>query len=160
MAIRTIFECTNGCPACGPGNYSFCGSDTVESEICLVPSIDREDIARVEVEVLPENFNVELVCCNLIVVCGFITKRVFRVNPNPELPPIQIKEKDIPVQIKVPAEICNPAFLNPAQWDVTGVEVCTGCYTLTCPDNIDNDNFHRLIEKDILLVQVDSLPII
>lgn len=146
------------CPICGHGNYNFCGSDTVESEICFVPGVAANAIT-VEVDVDPTNFQIELICCNLIVVCGFITKRVL-VTPTVGTP--FTKTKDIPVQIKVPAEICDVASLTiDSNWSVTGVEVCTGCYALTCPtatpDEFGNVLYHKLIEKDIIGVQVDRL---
>lgn len=137
------------CP-CGNGNYNFCGADTVESEICFVPAVAANAIT-VEVDVDPVNFKIELICCNLIVVCGFITKRIL-VNPTVGTPFTKIK--DIPVQINVPVEICRAADLVVADWKVTGVDVCSGCYTLTCP-NTAGDLFHKLIEKDIIAVQID-----
>jgi hypothetical protein len=157
MAVVTIPVCETGCP-CGAGNYNFCGQGIVESEICFVPSIDENTIERVDVEVDPMNFQVELICCNLIVVCGFITKKVYIVNVGGD--PILLKTKDIPVQINVPAEICDADSLQiNTLWAVTGVEVCTGCYTLTCPTAPTTPStttkFHKLIEKDIIAVQVD-----
>jgi hypothetical protein len=166
MAITIIPECTNNCPACGDGNYNFCGVDTVESEICLVPAIStdpRVNTITVTVDANAGDFNIELICCNLIVVCGFITKTV--VITSVATGAVITKRKRIPVQIKVPAEICDVASLDSSiLWDITGVEVCTGCYTLTCPttnlDEFGNVMYHKLVEKDIIGIQVDrTVPI-
>lgn len=152
--VKEILQCPVECMCIELENYNYCGSDTVEGEICFVPGVDPVTITKVEVTVDSDNFSVELVCCNLIVVCGFITKKVFgasAVRP--------IKTKDIPVQIKVPAEICNPDYLVERAWKVTGAEVCTGCYTFACVDKNEAEEtiYHKLIEKDIVSVQVDSL---
>lgn len=155
MAVTPILACTNGCPTCSNGNYNFCASDTVESEICLVPALLPSEIFSVEVEIDPANFKIELICCNLIVVCGFITK-VVQIHPTSG--PWYTKTKNIPVQIKVPAEICDVASLTiNSNWRITGVEVCTGCYTLTCPDDKTPTKFHKLIEKEIIGIQVDRI---
>ncbi|MFA9398980.1 MAG: hypothetical protein ACERKV_12060 [Clostridiaceae bacterium] len=156
MAIVTIPICENGCPTCSDGNYNFCGVDTVESEVCLVPAVTPEEITSVEVEIDKENFKIQLICCNLIVVCGFITKTIV-ITPADESDPYT-KVKDIPVQIKVPAEICNEADLVIDEaWQITGVEVCTGCYTLVCPDGSTPIKYHKLVEKEIVGVQVDRI---
>lgn len=155
MAEVTIIE---QCPDCGCTtldqiNYNFCGSDTVESEICFIPGVAPGDITSVTVSCDPADFAVELVCCNLIVVCGKITKTIIFTDSQGGT---STKIKDILVQVKVPAEICNPIYLDPANWLVTGVQVCTGCWTLTCVDKADVTKFHKFLEKDILSVQVDS----
>ena len=151
-----ILRCTNGCPACSMGNYNYCGSEIIDSEICLVPALLPREITSVDVTVDPTNFRIELICCNLIVVCGFITKTV-TIDPAGEAEPYT-KVKNIPVQIKVPAEICNPeALIIDDQWRITGVEVCDGCYTLTCPDRSTPTRYHKLVEKEIISVQVDRI---
>lgn len=150
LAKTEIKECPSACACYELDNYNFCGSGTVESEICFVPGV--ESVTKVEVEVDSANFAVQLVCCNLIVVCGHITKKVFGDDPN-----TPIKTKDIFVQIDVPAHICNPEYLTEIAWKVTGAEVCTGCYSLTCPDTSDTTKYHKLVEKEIISVQVDSL---
>jgi hypothetical protein len=92
------------------GNYNFCGQSIVESEICFVPAIAT--IGKVEVAVDPANFKVELVCCNLIVVCGFITKKVYKLADDT----IPFKTKDIKVQVNVPAEIYNSDNFDLTDW--------------------------------------------
>ncbi|MDD3187827.1 MAG: hypothetical protein PHD02_05135, partial [Bacilli bacterium] len=51
------------------------------------------------VDVDPKNFKVQLICCDLIVVCGFITKTVIFCDGTPKV------KKDIFVQVKIPVDI-------------------------------------------------------
>ena len=173
------------CPYKELKNFRFCGSDVIESEICFVPAVKEEDIkdAMVTVSVDPDDFKIELVCCNLIVVCGFITKKVTyrkdRMGDGLSLDSaesgfhsIEIAEKDISVQIKVPVNIYKEEDLDIDEWIVAGVEVCSsGCTNLVCPgksitgprqvvpdgqghDGNDKKTYHKLIEKDIVSVLV------
>ncbi|MEQ8155490.1 MAG: hypothetical protein ABRQ25_11495 [Clostridiaceae bacterium] len=123
----------------------FCSKAAVSSEICFVPAVNP-DAASVSVESDPCNFKVELVCCGLIVVCGFITKKVTFCDGTPAA------VKDIPVQISIPAAIDDLNEAVPEKWKVTKAEVCTGCYEFICPDACKKS--HKLTEKDIIAVEV------
>lgn len=125
----------------------FCGKAIVDSEICFVPAVNPAK-ASVSVSIDPANFKVELVCCDLIVVCGFITKIVTFTDSTPTV------KKDILVQVNVPAKI-HGFEVEPEKWTITKAEVCTGCFNFTCP-NGDAVLFHKLVEKDIIAVQVEN----
>lgn len=126
----------------------FCGKAVVDSEICFAPAVNPAK-ASVSVSIDPDNFKVDLVCCDLIVVCGFITKTVAFTDDTPTA------KKDILVQINVPANIDGLDDVDPEKWTVTRAEVCTGCFNFTCPSG-DADLFHKLVEKDIIAVLVEN----
>lgn len=141
----TITPC-NGCPVSELENQRFCGEAVVEDEICFVPGIFAADIASVVIlDPILANFRVELVCCNIIVVCGMLTKQVTLTSG-------EVITEDIVFQANIPAEIDFPEEVDPAEWFVSGVEVCAGCFTLLCAST--NGSFHKLREKDIVLIQV------
>lgn len=159
MAIK-ICEC----PFQKLKNFRYCGSDVVESEICFVPGVTKAQIEAGDIsftDPVASNFKVELVCCNLIVVCGFVTKTL-TYKEGSETKTIS---KDIPVQIEIHADINNEALFDPAKWEVLGAEVCSsGCTNLVCPKTkkvgttpTDVVFYHKLIEKDIVSVSVKSL---
>lgn len=172
VIMKRIFPCEHCCDEKEMHrrrkNMRFCASALVQSEICFIPGIDEDNIKEVLDFIDADDFKVELVCCNLIVVTGFFTKKVIFKDC---MAPVR---KDITVSIEVPVEIDDPEDLNVREWKVTGVEVCTGCFKLTCPDEEkemhhreeDNDDkghhheenlFHKLVEKDIISVQVDHV---
>ncbi|MFL0247929.1 hypothetical protein [Candidatus Clostridium stratigraminis] len=136
------------CPTSELENQRFCGEVVIEDEICFVPGITYSDIASVVI-LKPDlkNFKVELVCCSVIVVCGMLTKKV-------TLKSGKIITQDIVFQANIPAEIDFPEEINPAEWRVSGVEVCAGCFRLLCASA--HGTFHKLREKDIILIQVSS----
>ena len=125
----------------------FCGKAVIDSEICFVPAVNTAT-ASVSVSIDPANFKVDLVCCDLIVVCGFITKTVAFTDGTPTT------KKDILVQVNVPANIDDFDEVDPEKWTVTRAEVCTGCFNFTCPSG-DASLFHKLVEKDIIAVLVE-----
>ena len=146
MSVR-IFPC-NGCPVSELENQRFCGNAVVEDEICFVPGIFPTDIASVVIlEPDLNNFRVELVCCSVIVVCGMLTKQVTLTSG-------RVITEDIVFQANIPVEIDFPEEVDPAEWAVTGVEVCAGCFQLLCAS--PNGTFHTLREKDVVLIQVSS----
>ena len=125
----------------------FCGKAVVDSEICFVPAVNPAT-ASVSVSIDPANFKVGLVCCDLIVVCGFITKTVTFTDGTPTV------KKDIVAQVNVPANIFGVDNFDPEKWTVTRADVCTGCFNFTCP-SVDADLLHKLVEKDIVAVLVE-----
>ena len=137
--------CFNHCKE--KNKCKFCGKAVIDSEICFVPAVNTAT-ASVSVSINPDNFKVELVCCDLIVVCGFITKTVAFTDGTPTA------KKDILVQVNVPANIDGFDEVDPEKWTVTKTEVCTGCFNFTCP-NGDSTLFHKLVEKDIIAVLVE-----
>lgn len=126
-------------------SFKFCGKAVIDSEICFVPAVDKAKTS-VSVSIDPANFKVDLVCCGLIVVSGFITKTVTFTDGRPTV------KKDILVQVNVSANI-NAFDTDPKKWTVTKAELCTACFNYTCPSE-DNNLFHKLVEKDIIAVQV------
>ena len=126
----------------------FCGKTVVDSEICFVPAVNPAK-ASVSVNVDPANFKVELICSDLIVVCGFITKTVTFTDGIPTA------KKDILVQVNIPAHIDDLQEVKAGKWKITRAEVCTGCFSFTCP-NGDATLFHKLMEKDIIAVEVSN----
>lgn len=125
---------------------NFYGNTVVDSEICFVPSVDP-DATSVSVDVNPKNFKVLLMCCDLIIVSGFITKTVTFNDGTPTA------KKDILVQVNVPANIKDLNDVDSKKWEVTRAEICDGCFYFTSP-NEDATLFHTLLEKDILAVEV------
>ncbi|MBL4938424.1 hypothetical protein JK636_22180 [Clostridium sp. YIM B02515] len=145
MAV-TITPCV-GCPVSELENQRFCGEAVIEDELCFVPGIAPANIRSVVIlDPVLSNFRVELVCCNLIVVCGMLTKRITFAD-------CRTFDQDIVFQANIPAEIDVAEELTTDEWTVTGVEVCSGCFTLLCA-TLDG-RFHKLREKDIVLIQVD-----
>jgi hypothetical protein len=147
-----IKECVD-CPVERLKNQTFVGEAVVEHELSLIPSLSRDDIECVEVFADPDNFKVELVCCNLIVVCGFATK-IIKPKCGKTI------KQDFAFQAKISAEINDPMALKADKWKVTGVEVCDGCYTLLCPAApapCEPTRFFKLREKDIFLFEVSSV---
>jgi hypothetical protein len=142
-----IFPC-NGCSVSELENQRFCGEVVVEDELCFVPGISSCDIDKVVI-LEPDlcKFRVELVCCSVIVVCGMLTKVVTLKSKKTII-------QDIVFQANIPVEIDFPEEVNPAEWIVSGVEVCTGCFQLLCATS--NNKFHKLREKDVVLIQVSS----
>ncbi|MEQ8155491.1 MAG: hypothetical protein ABRQ25_11500 [Clostridiaceae bacterium] len=150
VVITPITAACN-CPV--PIRNRFCGEATLESEICFVPGVTAAQIASVTVSANTANFRVELVCCDLIVVCGFITKTVTFTTASG----LPTAVRDIPVQIKIPVRLNTAADLLTGNWAITGAEVCTGCFNLVCPATPPTTGFHRLAEKDIVAVQIDRI---
>lgn len=148
------------CPFQNLTNFRFCGSEVIESEICFVPAVKQTDIqaATISFDVDPKNFKVELVCCNLIVVCGFIKKTITFASASG----LDTVTKDIPVQVKVPANIFKVDDLAVGKWTVAGAEVCSsGCVNLVCPGpntgTPPTATFHKLVEKDVVSVLVKHI---
>lgn len=131
---------------CNIKKQKFCSKTVLDNEICFLPPVNP-CAASVSVNIDKANFKVELVCCDLIVVCGFITKTVAFTDDTPTV------NKDILVQINIPANIYDLDDLCPKKWTVTCVEVCASCFDFTCPST-DGDLYHKLALKDIISVQV------
>lgn len=147
MAVA-ITPC-NACPVSELENQRFCGEVVIEDEICFVPGITYSEIASVVIlEPNLNNFRVDLVCCSVIVVCGMLTKQV-------TLKSGKIIKQDIVFQANIPVEIDFREEVAPAEWKVSGVEVCAGCFRLLCAST--NGTFHKLREKDVVLIQVSSV---
>jgi hypothetical protein len=128
----------------------FCGQAVVEGDVCLVPGLRPADIKTVESIIDPDNLRVQLVCCSIIVVCGFITKRI-TLNDTAAT----VIEEDLPFQAHIPAEINDPTLTAATAWEVTGADICSGCYTLLCATA--NGTFHNLREKDIITIEVSRV---
>lgn len=125
---------------------NYFGNTVVDSEICFVPAVNP-DTASVSVDVDPKNFKVQLICCDLIVVCGFITKTVTFCDGTPKV------KKDILVQVNVPVNIEDLCDVYAKKWEVTKAQVCDSCSSFICP-NKNTTLYHTLVEKDIIAVEV------
>lgn len=131
--------CTNNC------NYYF-GNSVVDSDVCFAPAVNPK-AATVSVDVDPKKFKVMLICCDLIVVSGVITKIVTFNDGTPTA------KKDILVQVNVPATIEELERVDINKWEVTQAEICDGCYHFTCP-NEDETLFQTLVAKYIISIEV------
>ncbi|MFA9398979.1 MAG: SPOCS domain-containing protein [Clostridiaceae bacterium] len=144
VTVKRI-PCFHKCPDID--RYRFCSKAVVDAEICFVPSVNPDKVS-VAVSIDPNNFKVKLVCCDLILVCGVITKIVTFTDDTPTV------KKEISVQVNVPVNI-KKCYLCPEQWKVTKAKVCAGCFDFTCPSK-DTGLFHKLVEKDIIEVVVEN----
>lgn len=142
----------NQCP-CGTLEYvRFCTTDTVESEICLTTPVVKSDIVSVDVIVPEGALAVELLSCNLIVVCGFIRKTIIFTDASG----VDDITVDIPVQINVPVNL-NHTNVTIDDLLVTGA-ICNGCAQLVCKCPSDSNKFSKLVEKDIITIIVYNNP--
>lgn len=123
----------------------FCSQAVVEGEICLVTALAPEEIASVYTYVDPEDLSVQLACCNLILITGFITKTILLQNQ-------ETMEEKIPFATQIAAEINEPNAANRDYWKITKADVCDGCYKLLCATS--DGKYHKLREKDVIAIEV------
>lgn len=125
----------------------FWGKEVVNSEICFVPAVNPK-AASVSVSIDPANFKVKLTCCDLVVVCGFITKTVTFTDGTPTV------KKVIPVQVEVTVDVEQCGEVGGKIWIVDKAEVCDSYTNFTCSCG-NSSLFHKLVEKDIIAVQIE-----
>lgn len=151
MAV-TITPCT-GCPEAT--TLSFCGEAVFEDDQCLVPGVPST--ATVAVTVEPQDFNVELACCGIAVVCGTLQKTIAVTSGGATT----TRTFHLPVQVdvKLPDDIDFQEPLTPDNLTIASVDVCSGCFRLLCPTISGGTTvFHDIKEKDILLFEFTFTP--
>ncbi|ERI90502.1 hypothetical protein HMPREF1982_03868 [Clostridiales bacterium oral taxon 876 str. F0540] len=165
MAV-VLTPCTCPQPALAP--IQFAGEPAVvENEICLVEGIPT-NATNITVSVVDPlilnptspNLVIELVCCDLVVVCGFIRK-IITYTPAGGGTPVTIT-RDVPVQIPVRIKCPDDTdvLLTPDNLSITNARVCTGCFKLSaqCASGTGTPVFHKLREKEILLFEFTYTP--
>jgi hypothetical protein len=146
MSAEIIRECVS-CPT--PREQVFSSQVVIEDEFSLVPGIPRPE--KVKIKPLFDTFKVELVCGDVVVVCGIIRKIIVLPECVCRKPIIH----DFAFQATIPVSIDSQVPVSPCDIKVTGVEVCTGCFKLLDPTREGcKEIFHKIREKDIIRIQV------
>lgn len=167
MAV-VLTTCTCPQPAVAP--IQFTGEPAVvENDIWLVGGIPT-NATNITVSVtdplildpLNPNLVIELICCDLVVVCGFIRKTI-TYTPAGGGAPVTIT-RDVPIQVPVRLRGLDDTdlLLTRDNLSITAARVCTGCFKLLAQCITDGAAgtaaFHKLREKEILQFEFTYTP--
>lgn len=157
-----VFLTACNCPEAIPETLCAVEPAVVESEFCIPGGIPQ-NATNLQVffpdATLPlGTLAIELICCDLVVVCGYITKRVSYTSTAGTT---VTRDFNVPIQAQV--KVNNPTNipLSTNNLSIASATVCNGCFRLlsACVDPTNGTVvFHRLREKDILQFEFAFRP--